>query len=151
MNQRRTSPRGVTFYILIAYIVLPSATGAVVGDLNLDGVVDFDDFFILADNFGKVGGPTSSDTVFVAVTIRDTVYVERVVRDTIPVIETIRDTVYLPSVSGFAEITKVIVDSSYIRVENQNYIAIPDDRVTLSTTVLIQVSSEGRSKFLCPV
>ena len=97
----------------------------------MDGVVDFDDFFILADNFGKVGGPTPSDTVFVAVTIRDTVY--------------------LPSVSGFAEITKVIVDSSYIRVENQNYIAIPDDRVTLSTTVLIQVSSEGRSKFLCPV
>jgi len=43
LNQRRTSPRGVTFYILIAYIVLPSATGAVVGDLNLDGVVDFDD------------------------------------------------------------------------------------------------------------
>ena len=61
LNQRRTSPRGVTFYILIAYIVLPSATGAVVGDLNLDGVVDFDDFFILADNFGKVGGPTPSD------------------------------------------------------------------------------------------
>ena len=30
---------------------------AITGDLNLDGVVDFDDFFIFADNFGAEGAP----------------------------------------------------------------------------------------------
>ena len=30
---------------------------AVIGDLNLDGVVDLVDFFILADNFGREGAP----------------------------------------------------------------------------------------------
>ena len=30
---------------------------AVIGDLNLDGVVDLQDFFILADNFGREGEP----------------------------------------------------------------------------------------------
>jgi hypothetical protein len=34
---------------------------AITGDLNLDGVVDFDDFFIFTDNFGKSGSPSSAD------------------------------------------------------------------------------------------
>lgn len=37
-------------------VFLPSPVGAVVGDLNLDGVVDLKDFFLLVDNFGERGG-----------------------------------------------------------------------------------------------
>ena len=43
----------------IALMVLVCAlpVHAVIGDLNLDGVVDLKDFFILADNFGREGAP----------------------------------------------------------------------------------------------
>jgi hypothetical protein len=41
LNQSRASNRGIAFCILIGCIVLPSATEAVPGDINLDGVVDF--------------------------------------------------------------------------------------------------------------
>ena len=43
----------------IALMVLVCAVSghAVIGDLNLDGVVDLQDFFILADNFGREGAP----------------------------------------------------------------------------------------------
>ena len=44
---------------------MPCCADAVLGDLNRDGVVDFDDFFILADNFGKRGSPEQIDTVYV--------------------------------------------------------------------------------------
>ena len=45
------------FSIAVAIASLAMAAHAVTGDLNLDGAVDFDDFFILADNFGKSGPP----------------------------------------------------------------------------------------------
>ena len=35
---------------------------AVVGDLNADGKVDLQDFFILADNFGREGAPEVART-----------------------------------------------------------------------------------------
>lgn len=54
---------------------------AITGDLNKDGKVDFDDFFILADNFGKKGPPE--------VAVRDTLRITR--RDTIRT--TVHDTV----------------------------------------------------------
>ena len=40
---------------LLFFGLLPSEAYAVVGDLNRNGVVDLDDFFLLADNFGKEG------------------------------------------------------------------------------------------------
>jgi ankyrin repeat protein len=50
--------------ILFVLVAVDSAT-AVPGDLNRDGKVDFEDFFILADNFGKTGSPEScGDTTF---------------------------------------------------------------------------------------
>jgi ankyrin repeat protein len=42
------------FFFLIVFSVKVSA---ITGDLNRDGQVDFDDFFIFADNFGKKGPP----------------------------------------------------------------------------------------------
>jgi hypothetical protein len=38
--------------------VFISSVNALTGDLDLDGDVDFDDFFLLADNFGKKGDIT---------------------------------------------------------------------------------------------
>ena len=51
-----------------------SSSHAILGDLNLDGTVGFDDFFIFADNFGKSG---SVDTL--RVEVFDTTFVEQVV------------------------------------------------------------------------
>lgn len=63
-----------------------SSSHAILGDLNLDGTVGFDDFFIFADNFGK-SGPVDTlrvevfDTTFVeqVVEVLDTTLVEQVV------------------------------------------------------------------------
>ena len=51
-------------YSLIVSFTLPSKTEAVPGDLNLDGVVDFDDFFIFSDHFGEAGSPDMSSVVY---------------------------------------------------------------------------------------
>ena len=81
---------------LVLTLAIVSAASAVPGDLNRDGVVDFDDFYIFADNFGKTGPPEPPDTVVVrttdtlVVTERDTVVVTRtdtlvqILRDTVP-------------------------------------------------------------------
>ena len=53
------------------------------GDLDLDGDVDFGDFLIFTDNFGKTGDPPNvpePETVYITVT--DTVYVDRGTADT---------------------------------------------------------------------
>jgi len=50
----------------IAAIVHPC--WAVPGDLDRDGDVDFDDFFMFADNFGKTGSP-ETETVYDTVTV----------------------------------------------------------------------------------
>ena len=82
-------------YLGVLAVFTPSVD-ALTGDLDLDGDVDFDDFFIFADQFGKEGPVTHAgvDTVFV--TQRDTLerIIEReiTIRDTI--VQTLLDTLY---------------------------------------------------------
>jgi hypothetical protein len=69
---------------LIATLVLWASAGyAVDGDLDKNGVVDFADFFIFADNFGKEGLPEIIDTVKVTIFDTLTVEVQNVVYDTL--------------------------------------------------------------------
>lgn len=82
--------------VLLAGLVLVAGPAtAVVGDLNLDGVVDLKDFFIFADHFGQKGPPdtlrvevidTLTVTVLdtVEVVIRDTVHLQGPVPDGLP-------------------------------------------------------------------
>ena len=42
------------FGIMIA-VVLQTPSWSITGDLDRDGDVDFDDFFLFSDNFGKTG------------------------------------------------------------------------------------------------
>ena len=58
-------------FALLLYLV-PEAD-ALSSDLNRDGVVDFDDFFLFADEFGLTGEP-DADTVVVV--LRDTVFID---------------------------------------------------------------------------
>ena len=74
------------FKRIVGCLLLIMATAniaeAIDGDIDLD--VDFDDFLILVQNFGKQGPPspartdtiyvTKTDTVFI--TVRDTIYIE---------------------------------------------------------------------------
>ncbi len=79
------------FYLLftLAWSLLGvGASNALPGDINRDGTVDFADFFLLADDFGRSGPPEIAvDTVFVV--RRDTL--ERIVE--VPIL--LRDTVYV--------------------------------------------------------
>lgn len=80
-------------------LVGAAAVDALTGDLNRDGKVDYEDFFLFSDQFGRTDAPASLDTVVVVrvdtfriavhdtLTVRDTL----VVRDTL----TVRDTVYV--------------------------------------------------------
>jgi hypothetical protein len=79
---------------LVASLFLSAVpTLAIPGDLNLDGRVDFDNFFLFADNFGQIGPP---DTL--RVEMIDTLIVElsTVVFDTTEI--TVFDTVFLDTV-----------------------------------------------------
>ena len=71
---------------------LSSKLWAVPGDINRDGVVDFEDFFIFADNFGKSGSP-EVDIVY------DTLKVE------VEQIKTVYDTLQLEYVTVFDTVT----------------------------------------------
>lgn len=76
----------------LALLLLPAAPArALSADLNRDGVVNFDDFFQFADQFGKSGDPDVSDTVVVIRT--DTVYTVQL--DTILVPQTVFDTLFV--------------------------------------------------------
>ena len=77
-------------WILIATLLLMwvSAGYAIPGDLNLDGVVDFSDFFIFSDNFGKEGSPDTLRVVVhdtVRVVVHDTLRIE--IFDTVAVVD----------------------------------------------------------------
>lgn len=56
-------------WFIIWLIALP--VWGIPGDIDQDGDVDFDDFFILGDNFGKKGPPE-----YVRITVYDTITVE---------------------------------------------------------------------------
>jgi len=59
--------------LLIAVIIMWASAGeAVTGDLNRDGTVDFDDFFLFADNFGK-SGPVSDDSNSTTIPLEGTI------------------------------------------------------------------------------
>jgi hypothetical protein len=58
---------GVVFG-LCAVMLMPSRAMAVLGDLDRDGDVDFDDFFSFADNFGK-SGPPATEVVYDTLTV----------------------------------------------------------------------------------
>ena len=61
----RSTIRPMRRWIWLTSLLFTTAAAAVTGDLNRDGRVDFDDFFILTDNFGKVGAPEAPDTIVV--------------------------------------------------------------------------------------
>ena len=44
-------------FLLAVMLAMAGPASAVVGDLNRDGVVDLEDFFVFADNFGRRGQP----------------------------------------------------------------------------------------------
>ena len=46
---------------ILMVFVLSTPSWSITGDLDRDGDVDFDDFFLLADNFGKTGEVESID------------------------------------------------------------------------------------------
>jgi hypothetical protein len=50
--------------LALLMILVASPAFSVSGDLNRDGMVDYDDFFIFADNFGKSGDPDLSSAVY---------------------------------------------------------------------------------------
>ena len=45
---------------LAVFLLVATPVLAVLGDLNKDGTVDLEDFFIFADNFGKAGAPEAA-------------------------------------------------------------------------------------------
>ena len=73
--------------VLLAIILITAPqVEAIDGDIDKDGDVDFSDFLILAQNFGKTGPPPQPeqpDTVYVTkrdtiyVTVIDTIYIDR--------------------------------------------------------------------------
>ena len=107
---------------LMAFFVAASATEAVQGDINLDGVVDLEDFFLLADSFGNSGPPQVPDSVIVTLTLHDTVYVS--IHDTVH--QTVIDTLYLPALSSTAQVVLSVSDSTYVEIDHQSYLMISD-------------------------
>lgn len=93
MPCRASNPPTFALVILVV-LAVGSPAAAVTGDLNRDGIVNFDDFFIFADNFNRTGSPEDVDTI--VVTVRDTVTIT--LRDTITI--TVRDTVFIASDSS---------------------------------------------------
>ena len=96
------------FKRIVGCLLLIMATAniaeAIDGDLDLDGDVDFQDFLLLVQNFGKQGPPSPAriDTIYVTkidtlFAPSDTIYVTKI--DT--VFTTIRDTIYVSKVDTF--------------------------------------------------
>ena len=131
-----------TWILLIALTAWP--VWSIPGDLDLDGKVDFDDFFILADNFGREGPPdtlrvTVVDTLKVekhvdvfdttTVTVFDTTFTEKI----IDVFDTTAITVFDTTVVNLEETvydTVVVLHPAvgdYTAEEQDNYISSADD------------------------
>ena len=63
------------FTIILLILLMSHDSYGITGDLDRDGDVDFDDFFIFADNFGRTGSPEElvyRDTVIIQDTLRVT-------------------------------------------------------------------------------
>ena len=89
---------------LLLIIATANTAEAIDGDLDLDGDVDFQDFLILVQNFGKEGPPAPARTDTIYVTKIDTVYAPSdtiYVTKTDTVFTTIRDTIYVSKVDTF--------------------------------------------------
>ena len=71
--------------IVVTSEMLAEAVVAIPGDLNRDGAVDFNDFFIFATNFGRSGPKPTDEAQIITqtVTVHDTTVVTKTVRDTI--------------------------------------------------------------------
>jgi hypothetical protein len=63
--ERQMNNKAIRGFVVGSCMLMPCVAEAVLGDINRDGVVGFDDFFILSDNFGKRGSPEQIDTVYV--------------------------------------------------------------------------------------
>ena len=98
----------VRWLTLLVILLIPIYAGAILGDLNRDGQVDFGDFFLFADQFGKKGAPDPPDTVVTVrvdtlrQTLRDTVTVTKV--DTVR--RTLRDTVTVLRVDTLRQVVE---------------------------------------------
>ena len=70
--------------LLAVMLEMSGPASAVVGDLNLDGVVDLKDFFLLADSFGDTGPPEVDDCSGGAVTLSTAAITETRERTLVP-------------------------------------------------------------------
>ena len=76
----------ITLLGLVVMVVMwTDGVNAIPGDVNCDGIVNFDDFFLLADNFGQEGPPEIIDTVEVMKYDTLTVEVQHVTYDTLEI------------------------------------------------------------------
>lgn len=77
-------------FLLLCALLLPAVpASALSADLNKDGTVDFDDFFLFTDQFGQSGDPDVSDTIRVTQTDTLVLVDTLVVSDTLVVIDTV--------------------------------------------------------------
>ena len=155
--------------ILLLFILIATAWAArIPGDINGDGAVNFADFIILANNFGKSGGDifdpevstvlATTDTLIVTlrdtVTVRDTIVVSLIdtltIRDTIVVervdtfIVTIRDTiVFLTETKDTVLVATetVLIGKEYVLVQTLT-------RLGNTTTVRVPPTVEGQFSFI---
>ena len=117
---------------LFLIVATANIAEAIDGDLDLDGDVDFQDFLILVQNFGKEGPPASARTDTIYVTQTDTIFAPS---DTIYVTQT--DTVFAPSDTIYVTQTDTVFttirDTIYVTKVDTFYIevgapVIPYDR-----------------------
>lgn len=155
----------VRWFTLLVVLLIPTYAGAILGDLNKDGQVDFGDFFLFADQFGKKGPLDLPDTVVVVRvdtlqrTVRDTTVVVRVdtlqqvvehtVRDTVVVVRvdtlqrTVRDTVVIVRVDTLRQVIERTVRDTVRLVQVDTVFASSDsDRPPIRSWSAIAAEAE---------
>ncbi|MFH1740306.1 MAG: trypsin-like peptidase domain-containing protein [bacterium] len=112
--------RRILVFVAVGLLSAPTWCGAVPGDINGDGQVNFADFLILAQNYGKTGEPASPDTV----TVRDTLYVPTEPQERPPeqewsdVAALVRPTVYWLGVTGWGNYTIKFLGTGFAIADN---------------------------------
>ena len=134
---------------ILAICLLYSPAAAVVGDLNRDGTVDFDDFFLLADHFGQSGPSDAADTIVVVqqdtvvVVQQDTVVVVQrdtivtVQQDTVVVVQ--RDTIVTvqrDTVERIIERPFIIRDTVFVTLRDTIFVNPDTSETDIGTTVI---------------